>query len=79
MYEYNSYLDADILDQVVEIVAAMMSSKHKEILKGVLSFIKASLPSVTYNWNDTLYENSHILKQSHFMCKIYFPKTNGNL
>ena len=42
VYEYNSYLDADILDQVVEIVAAMMSSKHKEILKGVLSFIKAS-------------------------------------
>eukprot|EP00116_Pleurobrachia_bachei_P001480 sb/3461742/ len=39
VYEYNSYLDADILDQVVEIVAAMMSCH----INSLITFLKAML------------------------------------
>ena len=40
VYEYNSYLETEVLDQILEIVVAMMESKQRELLKGVLAFIK---------------------------------------
>ena len=42
MYEYNSHLETEVLDQILEIVVAMMESKQRELLKGVLAFIKVS-------------------------------------
>ena len=43
VYEYNTYLDNTVLDQILEIIVAMMQSKQREILKGVISFIKVTL------------------------------------
>ena len=42
MYEYNSHLETEVLGQILEIVVAMMESKQRELLKGVLAFIKVS-------------------------------------
>ena len=40
VYEYHTYLNETVIDQVLEIVTALMQSKQREVLKGVLSFLK---------------------------------------
>ena len=46
VYEYNSYLETEVLDQILEIVVALMESKQREILKGVIAFIKVIIKPI---------------------------------
>lgn len=48
LYEYNSYLEIEIIEQILEIIVALMESKQREILKGVVSFIKSAIGVVPF-------------------------------
>ena len=43
LYEFNSFLPVDVLDHVLEVIVALMSSKQNEVLKAVISFIKTAV------------------------------------
>lgn len=48
IYEYNSHLETEVMDQIVEVVVAMMESKHRDVLKGAIAFIKTAIGVVAY-------------------------------